>query len=428
MLIFCEHITPRVEYIMHQVFQQHFGLAHELTADAVRFAAYEGPGFCYASSGTKFIAPQGLLFEDDVRVQKIDILLFERQQYPFPVTPHGLLPFDIFSAIFYLVTRYEEYLPHKKNQYGQFNAADSLNDRCGWLHLPVVDIWLQQFKERLLHHYPGLPFREKKYSTLITYDIDTAYAFRGRSGLRSAMLAARDVLMGRWRHLKERLSPGKDPYDTYDHILDLSKQLQLPLLFFFLLGNRNQYNRNLNAGSRVLRQLIQRLRGEATIGIHPSYYADADEALLNKEKKKLEIILGQPVVRSRQHYLRLQWPHTYRQLCAAGIKEDYTMGYAEKPGFRAGTCTPFYWFDLLANKSTTLTIFPFAFMEGSFAEDMRQLPEQARKTMLQLLAEVKKVNGFFSCIWHNHTLSDEGFWKGWRQVHDAVCREAALHG
>jgi hypothetical protein len=120
----------------------------------------------------------------------------------------------------------------------------------------------------------------------------------------------------------------------------------------------------------------------------------------------------------------LAFPQTYRQLIATGITEDYSMGFAETPGFRAGTCTPFYFFDLLKNETSILRVFPVTFMEGSFAEDMQLPPETAYPIMLQLLNAVKEVNGIYCCIWHNHTLSDTGRWKGWKEVHQRIMHEA----
>jgi hypothetical protein len=428
LLIYTQHITPRLEYTLHLVFALHYGLPYKLTTDKEAFAAANEPKLCYAAEGFPRIVPQALLFEDGVTEQDIQTVLYKQLLCPF-AAPGDLLPFDVLSAIFYVVTRYEEYLPHEKNKYGQFKAAGSLNVRCGWLHLPVVDIWLQQLQQQLLVHYPALRCQQKTFSASVTYDIDTAYAFRGRSASIQAALMARDILKGRFATAAQRISVLRkkktDPYDTYQHIITNSEQHRLPLCFFFLLGDKNQYNRNLPHQSPILHQLIQQLRQSGTVGIHPSYYADADAEMLLAEKQRLETITGSSVMHSRQHYLRLQWPQTYQNLIKSGITNDYSMGFAETPGFRAGTCTPFYFFDLQRNEATPLLIHPFAFMEGSFAEDMALTPEQALPKMQQLLQAVKEVNGHFSCIWHNHTLSSQGFWKGWRAVHDTICKLAA---
>ena len=71
-----------------------------------------------------------------------------------------------------------------------------------------------------------------------------------------------------------------------------------------------------------------------------------DIEILKKEKMRLENIINTPVTFSRQHFLRLSIPETYQNLIDLDIEEDYTMGYAKYAGFRASTCTPFYFFDL----------------------------------------------------------------------------------
>ena len=67
---------------------------------------------------------------------------------------------------------------------------------------------------------------------------------------------------------------------------------------------------------------------------------------MKKEKNRLEGITNMQTKRSRQHYLRFSLPETYQQLIDLEIEEDYSMGYASHVGFRASTCTPFYFYDL----------------------------------------------------------------------------------
>ena len=92
------------------------------------------------------------------------------------------------------------------------------------------------------------------------------------------------------------------------------------------------------------------------------------------------------------------------------------MGYAELPGFRAGICTPFYFFNLAANQATTLKIHPVTYMDGSFIEDLQMHPGEGLDIIKQLINTVKKVQGHFLCIWHNHTISETGPYRGWKQV------------
>ncbi len=83
-----------------------------------------------------------------------------------------------------------------------------------------------------------------------------------------------------------------------------------------------------------------------------------EQLLLKDEVDELAVVIQKPVLCSRQHFLMLRFPDTYRQLMAFGIDEDYTMGYSTVAGFRAGICTPYMFFDLERNRPCSLRVFP----------------------------------------------------------------------
>lgn len=429
MLIYSPNITPRLVYITNWIFTGVYQAAYRLTNSRLIFEQETGPRLNYSEeffTGVPFILPSGLLEETTVTRKNIALSTGNGGKYPF-ATGNDLMGFDVFAAAFYLITRYEEYLPFEADEYGRFKAVNSLQQQLGGINKPVVDIWLNKLKEKL-----GITgnITPQRFAPLFTYDVDTAYAFKGRELSVTLAHYTKDILSGKFRAFHERRKVLKeqqpDPYDTYNETILAVKKAGFQPLFFFLLGNRNKYNRNLAHDSALQTALLKKISKEAETGIHPSYYTMNDAALLQEEKQRMENCTGQRVVKSRQHYLRIQFPATYRQLATAGIQEEYSMGFAETPGFRAGTCFPFYFFDLEKNVTTPLKIYPVTFMEGSFAEDLQMTPEAALPVMLQLLETVKKLNGFFCCIWHNHTLSNHGIWKGWKAVHDEVLKAASL--
>ena len=103
------------------------------------------------------------------------------------------------------------------------------------------------------------------------------------------------------------------------------------------------------------------------------------------------------------------------------------MGFADMPGFRAGSCRPFYFYDLKNEVSTGLKIFPITFMEGSFLDYLQIPPPEALAYIFKLIEEVKNVNGTFLSIWHNHTLSETNTYTGWRYVHDKMIERILLY-
>jgi hypothetical protein len=152
------------------------------------------------------------------------------------------------------------------------------------------------------------------------------------------------------------------------------------------------------------------------IGIHPSVKSNSYDFYLHNEIERLEKILGKNISESRQHFLILKFPYTYQTLINQEITDDYTMGYSDLVGFRAGTARPFKWFDLTRNELTNLTIHPFAFMDTSLNQSMKLSPSQAIEKIKALFQEVSNYGGDFSFIWHNETIGDYGIWKGWSEV------------
>ncbi|HPT31911.1 MAG TPA: hypothetical protein PLW67_08725, partial [Prolixibacteraceae bacterium] len=118
--------------------------------------------------------------------------------------------------------------------------------------------------------------------------------------------------------------------------------------------------------------------------------------------------------------LMLKMPDTYLHLTEAGITEDYSMGYPDLPGFRAGICTPFYFYDLTCEKVTPLKIFPFQVMEATFLQYLNLHPSGALEKIKTIMEEVKKTGGVFSAIWHNESLGNNGKMDRWKNVFEEM--------
>ena len=143
---------------------------------------------------------------------------------------------------------------------------------------------------------------------------------------------------------------------------------------------------------------------------------------ISEELISLQAITQQRIDRSRQHFLKLHLPYTYLKLIKAGINHDYSMGYASQVGFKAGTCTPFFWYDLQLEKQSHLTIYPFAVMDVTLQQYLNLKPNQAIAKIDQLMASVKLVDGTFYSLWHNESVSETGRWKGWKVVYEEMLK------
>jgi hypothetical protein len=183
-------------------------------------------------------------------------------------------------------------------------------------------------------------------------------------------------------------------------------------------GKNGKYDKNILLSKPAMQALIKMQAAKYTIGIHPSWQSGDEKGLLLKEKKMLEQITEQPVVASRQHYIRFNLPDGYQRLMDAGITADYSMGYGSINGFRASVASSFYWYNLQKGEATSLRIHPFCFMEANSFYQQHCTPSQALEEMMSYYDVCKNVNGTFISIWHNHTLGTDKLFAGWGEVYE----------
>jgi hypothetical protein len=425
--IYTDKITHRNKYTFNLIFKDILGLDFTLSDNVSDFNNYQGAKISYSANPVAeelHFTSRHLLLESGISEQNISLFDYNRCKVFFATGKSSALPFDVFSASFYLVSRYEEYLPHIRDEHDRFDAKDSLAFTSGFLQKPVVNIWAQWIKEVLLNKYPSLIFPERKYDFVSTIDIDNAFAYREKGFTRSIGGYLKSISNFDLNEIRERtrvlLGLQKDPYDTYDFQLQMLKQYKFKSIYFVLLGDYGVNDKNLPPESEKFQALIKMLGDYAEVGIHPSYGSNKSKDQLKKEVNRLSKILHRDVTKSRQHFLKLTLPDTYRNLIDLDIRHDYTMGFASQVGFRASICTPFNFYDLDMELETNLKVHPFAVMEGTLKYYMKVEPEDAMKKIKPLIDEVKAVNGSFISLWHNDTLNDQKLWKGWKAVYEEM--------
>ena len=432
-LIFLPDITNRAQYIFKLFFDDLIGLDFTLTTSVEEFNNYQGPKINYSSNiiGKEiFIKPNRLLFEKDLNPLKIQLSEFEGLPVFFNNTDlQASLPFDPFAAGFYLVSRYEEFTPYKGDRYGRFRAEESLAYLGKFLRKPVVNLWAERVCELLIRKFPALRPKEKKFRFIPTIDIDHAYAFGHRKLIRILGGFSRDIGNGNFTNLvlrsKVMMGREKDPYDNYDLIRQIHEKYNVKPLYFVLFADYGNNDNNVTLHNKEFKTLIRRLDKQGEVGIHPSLASNRNFNLLKKEIYKLSHLLDSKVIRSRQHFLKISLPKTYRNLLKFDIMHDYSMGYATDPGFRAGIADPFNFFDLVENKETELTIHPVTVMDVSLRDYHGLNCEKARETIFSMIDTVRSVNGEFISLWHNESFSDMDRWKGWRTTYEEMVAHAA---
>ena len=431
LLIYSHKITPRVRYIFKHIFTRTLLISVDFTSKIEEFVAHNGPKMTYTKTplGNEFfVKSNDLLFEQGVNDMEMVIQNWDDIPCFFKAGGKSAIPFDIFAASFYLISRYEEYLPHVKDKHGRYTAEQSLAFKYRFLEKPVVDIWAYKLLEAFKDRFPDYEYKQRKYEFISTVDIDNAYAYKYKSFVRRVGGFFKDLLFFKlvnvWNRFAVALNIKRDPFDTFEQIINIRKEKNIKTIFFFLIGDYTTFDTNVSASKNKFRLLIKEMVDYALVGLHPSYFTMTNASLLKKEKLRLEGIINMPIQRSRQHYLRFSLPETYQNLIDLEIEEDYSMGYASNVGFRAGTCTPFYFYDLDFEIQTPLKVFPFALMDTTLNDYMKLTPRQSLGRIRDLKNEVRAVNGSFITLFHNESLSDYDRWKGWKRLYDSMIKIA----
>ncbi len=422
-LVYCDHITERHRFIFDFIFGDILGGNCQLTTSLEEFAAFNGPKFSYSASGIPGILnfrPHALIGEIGIHVQQIKISQWNGLPVFFKVDGPSVLPFDPFALAFYLISRYEEYLPFEPDEHGRFRPEQSLAYKEGFLGIPLVDAVVHELKVLLMADFPALELPGQAFRFIPSFDVDIAYAHLGKGLARAAAAWLKLFLKFDLCQVKERFSTltGKtpDPYDNFGLHRDLAAKYGHPLLYFILVGDFGRYDRNTDYRSVRFRKLLFELSRIAELGLHPSYRSHLDPSRFEKEKKRLEDIILKPVKNSRFHFLRLKFPESYQMLISQGITDDYSMGYSSMNGFRASCCTPFFFYDLNKEIVTNLKIHPFIFMDSAIIDHLKMKQRDAISEITELTDQVKKFGGEAVGIWHNYSLSEKDQYKGWQEV------------
>ncbi|NBC25004.1 MAG: hypothetical protein GVX78_05250, partial [Bacteroidetes bacterium] len=274
LLIYSSRHSKALSYVLDFIFDDFFGcgyqLVHDLTDAPVDIALN------YSSEtipGVLQIVPNKYLFSDDLRKHPF-INLSEWRGIPVFFQTPGDLPFDLFSTIFFLLSRAEEYSNNKRDEHGRFLGEYSLFD-SEIIERPLIDEWLHEFKAVLVKRFSSIENNKPRFRWINTYDIDVAYAYRFRSPLRLVGANAKNLLRGDYRELSRRYrvlsGKLKDPYDSYELQKEISHKHADLTHYFILVANKSKYDRNLAPENTGMRNLLSNLRQFARVGLHPSY-------------------------------------------------------------------------------------------------------------------------------------------------------------
>ena len=369
-----------------------------------------------------------LSFCDDMTTRSSGVMWVEWKGFKFPGEVLGVtdLMFDPLAAAFFCCSRWEE-LPsdgevdtEMRDTHGRFRGVSSAAYKEGMLRTPIIEN-LARILAKELGVTPEITTQDYEYQP--TIDIDIAFAYQGRSHLHNIAAGTRDFVLLRWGRVRERMNVlfkhAQDPYDSYDFFLNLHEQSHLTTQCFVHFAD---YKRpyDLGVSKSVLIPLMEKLSSRANVNWHPSYAATSHrgQPFLN-EKRTFENVGNTSEIRT--HFLRGQ-SSMWTAFQDASIQHDYSMGYADQPGFRAGMSRPFPAYDIEKDSPLELVIHPFAVMDSTLKSYLNLDCEQSLHLVSELSDSVREVGGVMMTVWHNTSVSNHGIWEGWQTLYEDVVR------
>ena len=402
LLIYTPKLSPRIQYIFDFILRDFSGLDFEFTTNYQFFEASDALTINYSYQP----------FADEIFV-RADEFMFESGG----LEPVSFEELNEIGKCFYALSRYEEYFPLQRDHH------DRLSGKGTVYKTPFVDEWILTFQKQLSAKKPNLTFKKRKFEIILTCDIDQAWKYKHKGWKRTAGAFIRDLIKFEFNEFSIRNSviSGKttDPFDTFDYFKERMDAKDVnTVLFFWLMADYAAFDKNNPVDNKAFQEKIREVSSWSDYGIHPSYASNREPQKLALEIKRLADVLDKPVVKSRQHYIKLKFPETYRHLISAGIKEDYSMAYADETGFRAGTCSSFFWYDLEKEEKTELEIHPFCAMDVSMRNYMKLSKEESIQELQRLKSSIQKVNGKMIVLFHNSNFNES--WSGWKEVMDSL--------
>lgn len=335
--------------------------------------------------------------------------------------------YDILGLIYWALTRLEEVGSNELDAHQRFPATSSHAYKYHYLDRPIIDEWLNILGQVIQRVWLEVKLKQHDFNMYVSHDVDTPslYAFQPWNNVIRMMaghlLKRQDIksfFLAPYIKLTSICSLSRfDPFNTFEWLMDVSEANNTRSAFYFICGRTH---RNKDADYEIehpiMRRLIKRMheRGHE-VGLHPSYNTYLKPDLIKQEYSRLRTVCTEEGVEQaawggRMHYLRWQQPITMNALADAGLNYDTTLGYADRPGFRCGTCYAYPAFDPVTQSMKSLRIRPLIVMESTLMgkEYMNLGSENILSYILQLKDACKKVGGSFSLLWHNSTLiSDE---------------------
>ena len=412
-LLYTHKITPRLTFTVKQLFRRIMGYEVSITDSVDVFIKHTGAKLSYAKQPLQnefFIRANHLLFERILEPQDISWKSWEGTPCFFDVDSRSSIPFDILAASFYLLSRYEEYLPHQKDGLGRFRSIESvLSDRHGAFSAPLVDQWAYRLRKIFSQRFPDEPYTDRNFRFFLGVPVIQSHAFRFRGLGRHIFESFEDLFAGRLSAIAGRFKVmagiAKDPYDHYLKLRKSLQKLGVEIGFFFQFAPYHVRDRNISWNRLRFGYFLKHIADYTSIGYYRSQGAMLSAEQFKVEIDRLDQLLHRKVSSAIIAQNRVLLPDAYEELVAQEISDDYSMGYDDAIGFKSGTCTPYPFYNLGLELEQPLKVHPFVVSDVIFTIEERDKIVDKLRAIKDKVAEV---DGTFYLQFGNRAIGSLG--------------------
>jgi len=332
---------------------------------------------------------------------------------------------DLFGSIFFMISRFEEYLISPLDEFNRVSSKDMIAVKFGFEKKAIVHEYTEIIWKLLINLNSSLIRKSRKFELVLTHDIDHLFFWKNYkfffTRLKKCLFKYKNFKQASkeiYSYISVQFKLKKDPYDKIDFLMDMSEELNIKSVFYFLVGQKcsKDFDSDLKKLTVPLEKIKKR---EHIIALHPSYLSSDNSKFIEDEKKLLQKMAKCEIYFSRQHYLRFNIPQTFSYLEKIGIKYDSSLGFTDRVGFRSGCCYPYKLFDFIQKKSLNLQEHPLIAMDGAIIEMDR---EKAKKEILAIMKEVQRYNGNMVLLWHNSSFEVNN-WEKFYGLYEEILKE-----
>ncbi len=311
---------------------------------------------------------------------------------------------DLPLSILMTLSRWEETLKRDLDPHGRFPAKNSVATRDEFLHRPIVDEYGLAFQQAIQVCYPGWQPVQKNLRIKLSHDADhVGIPFCWKDTIRHTIRHRRPLESA--RDLVGLVS-GFEPSDlrALREIVSLSLSRNLDSAVYWKASQPTPRDSGYDPRHRKIRHIIRWLvENQVECGVQPGYETFRAPEKLRREIQILREAMGAGPLGGRQHYLR--WcPETWIHWETCGLAYDSTVCFAERIGFRAGTCVPYRPWLFPLNRAAELLEIPLLVMDRTLLNYMKLTQEQSVDAVRDCIARCRAVGGVFTLVWHNNHL------------------------